>query len=86
MRFEAYCAPRNTNCGGKASNSIRRSTAHRQLGIDKDEAVCGAALIVAGAFCCSNFNVLSIDLGRLSLSIISAGVWLLKKRREKAPS
>ena len=62
---------------------------HRQLGIDKDkELYGGVALIVAGAFLLlSNFNVLSIDLGRLwPLLIIGVGVWLLKRRREKAPS
>ena len=90
MPFEAYYTAKKRKLrqeGIELDSPIDRL--HRQLGIDKDkELYGGAALIVAGALLLlSNFNVLSIDLGRLwPLLIIGAGVWLLKKRREKAPS
>ena len=87
MPFEAYYSAKKRKLraeGIELDSPIDRL--HRQLGIDKDkELYGGAALIVAGGLLLlNNFNIMTINLGRLwPLLIIAGGVWLLKKRQEK---
>lgn len=89
MPFESYYAAKKRKLkreGIELDSPIDRL--HRQLGIDTDKQLYGGvALIVAGGLLLlSNFNVFRFGgLGRLwPLLIIGVGLWLLKKRQQKA--